>query len=149
MPVSVGGSNAVGSSTVSAKPGMGPGYSPFSKQEELFFIRNQIVNAIHQESLGEIRRALTYAMAFGIDPKTIEIEAAYRDALARHQQSDGFNPKHVKQVLENGDWWSALDIIIGASLARGADRNMLLKMIGKVCMTSQFTISMPMKSTAI
>jgi len=129
-----------------AKTGVGPGYSPFSNQEEHFFIRNQIVNAIQQESLPEIRRALTYAMAFGIDPKSVEIEAAYRDTLAKYQASDSYDTRQVSQVLQDGDWWSALDLIIGAALAKGSDRNMLLKMIGKVCMTSQFTISMPMKA---
>jgi len=148
VPELVGGAGgakkpAKGSSTA------GPGYSPFSRHEEHFFIRNQIVNAIQQESLVELRRALTYAMAFGIDPRTVDIETAYRDCLSKRQQADGFHPRHVKEVLENGDWWSALDLIIGAALTKGADRNMLLKMIGKVCMTSQFTISLPIKSTSV
>lgn len=145
IPYSVGGAG----STAAAKASNGAGYSPFSKQEEHFFIRNQLVNAIQQESLVEIRRALTYAMAFGVDPKNIEIEAAYRDALAKNQQSNAFNVRLVKEVLQDGDWWSALDLIIGAALARGADRNILLKMIGKVCTTSQFTVSMPMKSITV
>jgi len=130
-----------GDSVGGAKKDTGPGSSPFSNEEEHFFIRNQLVNAINLESLSEVRRALTYALAFGIDPKTVEMEVAYCDALVKQQQPEGFNPDRVKEVLENGDWWSALDIVVGVALARGVDRTMLQKMIGKVCSTSQFALS--------
>jgi hypothetical protein len=116
----------------SAKGGFGPGYSPFSSQEELFFIRNQISDAVRQESLLELRRALTHALSYGIDPQDIEIELAYRDALIKHQQGVAFSARFVIEALERGNWWSALDDIIGASVARGADRHTLLKMIAKV-----------------
>lgn len=115
------------------KGGFGPGYSPFSKQEEYFFIRNHINNGVSQENLLELRRALAHAMSFGIDLRDVELEVAYRDALARHHQGDGFNSEYVCRALERGDWWTALDDILGASFARGADRHMLLKMIAKVC----------------
>merc|ERR1719440_2582697 len=36
-----------------AKGSFSPGYTPFSRQEELFFIRNQINNAVLQQSLQE------------------------------------------------------------------------------------------------
>lgn len=115
------------------KGAFGPGFSPFSKQEELFFIRNQINNGVNQANLLELRRALAHAMSFGIDLRSVEIEVAYRDALARHHQGEGFKPEYVSQALERGEWWSALDDVLGASFARGADRHMLLKMIAKVC----------------
>jgi len=117
----------------------GPGYTPFSRHEELFFIRNQINNAVLQESLLELRRSLSHAMSFGIDMRSMEIEVAYRDALSRHLMGEGFSSAHISQALERGDWWSAMDDIIGASFARGADRHMLVKMIAKVCSpTSHF-----------
>jgi len=114
----------------SAKGGIGPAYAPFTRQEELFYVRNKIVYAIHEQSLVELRRALTYALAFGLDPKSLEIEAAYRDALAKHQQADGFAPGQVKDHLERGDWWSTLDVIIAAALSKGASKMMLLRVIG-------------------
>jgi hypothetical protein len=110
--------------------GIGPSYSPFSRQEELFFIRNKIVSAIFEQSLVELRRALAYAMAFGVQPESIEIEAAYRDALAAHQQADGFSPSYVRTALEEGDWWSAFDTIIGVALARGVNASRLQRTIG-------------------
>jgi len=113
--------------------GFGPGFSPCSRQEEVFFIRNQINNAVVKTSLLELRQALSHAVAFGIDMKTMELEVAYRDALSRHHQGPGFSSKHVEEALEKGDWWTVLDDIVGASFARGADRQMLLKMIAKVC----------------
>jgi len=111
------------------KGGLGPDYKPFSKQEELFYIRNKIVNAIHQQNLVDLRRAISYALAFGLDPKTIEIEAAYRDALAKHQQEDGFSPNQVRDSLDKGDWWTTLDIIVRVALARGTDKNRLQRVI--------------------
>jgi hypothetical protein len=115
-----------------AAGGFTRGFSPFSRQEELFFLRNQINDAVKGETLGELRRSLNHAMSLGIDPKSIEIEAAYRDALMKHQQGPGFSASYVIQALERGDWWTALDDIIGASSARGADRHTLLKMLAKV-----------------
>jgi hypothetical protein len=117
--------------------GDSPEHAPFSDEEEHFFIRSQLVNAIEQESLAELRRVLTYGMAFGIDPRSVEIESAYRDALAKHEFAEGFNLMHVREFLENGDWWCALDIIIGAALTRGVDRNTLVKMAGKACPRSE------------
>lgn len=116
-----------------SKGGFGPGYSPFSRQEEIFFFRNQINNAVAAESVQWLRRALSHALAFGMDIRTLEIEAAYCDALARHAQGAGFSPRSVVESLERGDWWSALDDIIGASFARGIDKHVLFKMIAKVC----------------
>lgn len=116
-----------------AKVAFGPGYSPFAKQEELFFIRNQVNNAVLKESLLELRRSLAHATTFGIDMKSMEIEVAYRDALARHQMDEGFSSRSIAQALERGDWWTALDEIIGASFARGADRHVLVNLIAKVC----------------
>merc|ERR1712025_725301 len=65
--------------------------------------------------------------------RTMEIEVAYRDALARHQMEAGFSSRSISQALERGDWWTALDEIIGASFARGADRHVLVNLISKVC----------------
>jgi len=113
-----------------AKGGIGPEYAPLSKAEESFYIRTKIVNAIQQQSLLELRRALSYALASGIDPEHLEVEVAYRDALAKHQQADGFAPQHLRDPLERGDWWSVLDIIIGAALASGVDKDMLQRTIG-------------------
>lgn len=127
----------------SARRGYGPGFSPFSTHEEQFFIRKQISNAVTQESLLELRRALAHAMTCGVDPVSIEIEAAYRDALTRHQQGVGFSSQYVIATLERGDWWTALDDIIGASFARGADRHTLLKMIAKVCSPTTHLLPSP------
>ena len=54
--------------------GIGPEYAPLSKAEESFYIRTKIVNAIQQQSLLELRRALGYALASGIDPENLELE---------------------------------------------------------------------------
>jgi len=113
-----------------AKGGLGPTYNPFTMEEELFYIRNKIVTAIHQQSLVELRRALNYGLANGLSPKSLEIEAAYRDALAKHQQADGFSPEQVRDSLERCDWWTTLDVIVSTALSRGADKCSLQRTIG-------------------
>jgi hypothetical protein len=122
--------NAVGGGSVG---GFGPGYTAFSQEEEHFFIRNQISTAIRQERLVDLRRAIAYCLSLGVNPKSIEIEAGYRDALIRHQLGDGFSPQLVFEALERDDWWVVLDMIIGASFARGIDRHSALCVIAKVC----------------
>lgn len=110
--------------------GLGPQYTPFSREEELFYIRNKILCAINEQSLVELRRALAYALANGLDPESIEIECAYRDTLQRYQRDEGFLSAHVKNSLDGGDWWTALDLIIGVALARGVDVSLMQRTIG-------------------
>jgi hypothetical protein len=117
--------------------GMSPNFKPFTKEEEHFFLRNQINNAVLQEDLHEMRRGIQQAMALGISPRKLEIEIAYRDALMKHQQTVGFKPQQVTASLQRGDWWTALDDIVAVSFARGADKHMLLKALARVCSTSQ------------
>jgi len=123
-------SSAMDPSKRAAQGGVGIDYNPFTREEEIFYIRNKLVYAVHQQSLLELRRALSYALAFGLDPKSVEIEAAYRDALAKYQQADGFSSNHVRDALERCDWWTALDIIVSASLSKGADKCALQRVIG-------------------
>jgi hypothetical protein len=114
------------------KGGFGPDYTPFSKQEEQFFIRNKMNNAVHQESLIDLRRAISHALTFGIDAATIELEVAYRDALARYHQSCGLSPRDVKDALDRGEWWTALDIVVSVAMFTGIDRQTLIALLGKV-----------------
>merc|ERR1711908_260224 len=101
--------------------------------EEQFFLFNQLNNAVLSENLHELRRALNHALSLGIDSQDLEIEIAYRDALAKHQQSLGFTPNQVIHALQRGDWWTALDDIIKAASASGADKHMLLKALTRLC----------------
>jgi hypothetical protein len=127
--------NKVGASQNGSKGAFGPGYSPFSKAEEIFFVRNQINNAVQQKSLVEIRRALNHAVTLGINAASFEIEAAYRDALTRYHSGAGLSPGLVLETLERGEWWSALDDVVGASLSRGGDKYSILKNVARVCAT--------------
>jgi len=110
--------------------GIGPSYSALTATEEMFYIRNKIVAAIFEKSLAELRRSLVYAMAFGVDPQSIEIESAYRDALASYEQAEGFSSELIRVPLDRGDWWTVLDGIVAVALLRGVDANALTRMIG-------------------
>lgn len=74
---------------------------------------------------------MDHATTLGIDPVTVEIEAAYHDALSKHQRGTAFSPSLIIGPLEQGDWWSALDHILGASIARGG-KDAVLKLMGRV-----------------
>jgi len=113
-----------------SRGGIGIAYSAFSREEEHFYIRNKILSAIGEQSVVELRRALAYALANGLECESIEIECAYRDALAKYQRDEGFSPAQVRYSLERGDWWTALDLIIGVALARGSDGTLLQRAIG-------------------
>lgn len=118
-----------------AKGAFGPDYTPFAQLEEMFFIRNQINNAVAQSSLPGLRRSISHAIAFGIEATTMEIEIAYRDALARQQQSNSTDLDDIKTALDSGDWWSVLEVVVDACLTTGTDRYFLSELLTKVCAT--------------
>jgi voltage-gated sodium channel len=116
-------------------------YSPFSEQEDYVFLCKQIKNAIMDESLSELRRVISYAMATGIDSRSLELEIAYRDALTQHRQGRGFDPNQVTDSMAKDDWWNALDDIVAVSYANGADKHDLLKALAKLSARSSTTCS--------
>merc|ERR1719428_729033 len=72
-------------------------------------------------------------MNAGMDPKSLEIECAYRDVLSRREYTTGFSVSSVLDALQKGDWFNAIDDIICACFARGADKKTLIRLIAQLC----------------
>mmetsp|Transcript_152700 Transcript_152700/g.270894 ORF Transcript_152700/g.270894 Transcript_152700/m.270894 type:complete len:150 (+) Transcript_152700:3-452(+) len=105
---------------------------PLSQSEELFFIYNQMSSAVQKKSFYDLQRALTQAIVAGLDMRTLDVEVAYRDALARCYKDPATTIRLAVDAFRRKEWYLALDLLIQVSLARGADKQSLLRVLTKI-----------------
>lgn len=109
--------------------------SPFSQAEERYFIFNQMFSAVYQKSFSGLQRVLNQAFLVGLDAHSMDVEIAYRDALARYHTYHRGATFHIRlavDALKRKDWYLALDILIQMSLDRGVDRQSVLRALTKI-----------------
>lgn len=100
--------------------------------EERVFVYNQMTNAVERKSLPDLQVALTQAMVAGLDIRSFDIEIAYRDALGRYHKGTAHTVRLAVDAFQRKEWYLALELAIQICIARGADRQALLRALTKI-----------------